>query len=310
MSNHAEAIDLPLKHVVAPLTGGLGNQLFQAVHAQVIFAENIAKGTLLFDKSWLEIHAKNAHERIHPQFGACLPAAVENKPAPRRSVLQKLRLCTGLQRKAIETRLPNGLRYKLKMSYKPREQTGWVNELFMDGDVILEPAAQAFLKKLKEQTVLKPAYAELQHRLRASGDFATLHVRRGDYLKAASFMPTMAYYQRALEMIERLSPGVDIWIHSDDIAWCKSQPLFQRKNCHFLDLGSEADALQEMLVLGEARYVIMANSTFSWWISAFARVCQPSYCQSFMPSRWFGVDTKGRTHDFHRSDIVALRAWD
>ncbi len=308
MSTEGNVTMPAFKRVIAPLNGGLGNQLFQCTHAQVLFSQAIAEERLCFDNSWFTTDAINAHEVVHKQLEAALPAPVKCLPAPKPGLAHKLGLRAS--EKSLGSQLDSGLHYELVLSYDKHRDTARIKQLSMDGECINEPAAKAFLKKVKEQTSLNTAYTQLQSRLRQANGFATLHIRRGDYLKVASFMPAMAYYERALELLERFAPGIELWIHSDDIVWCKSQPLFQRANCHFLEIDGESDALQEMLVLGEARYVIMANSTFSWWISAFARICQPSYERSIMPSRWFNNGDISINPDFHRSDILALRAWD
>lgn len=296
--------------LVYPLGGGLGNQLFQVVYAQACFGEAIGAGRLVFDDSWFETQAINAHERIHPRLQAALPAPLERLPAPARTWKHKLGLASRGKKLKINGTLPSGHACELSARLSPEPNTCRVETLCADGDVILESSPQAFLRKLKTETELSPAYARLREQLNADGPFASLHVRRGDYLKVASFIPTLAYYERALALLDELVPGIHIWIHSDDIAWCRQQPLFQRPACRFVDMGQQADALHEMLVLSDASYVVMANSTYSWWISAFARVTQPAYRRAIMPGRWFAGADEAITRFFMRADILSLKPWD
>ena len=112
-----------------------------------------------------------------------------------------------------------------------------------------------------------------------------------------------------LQLLGELAPGIRIWIHSDDIEWCRQQPLFQCPTCRFVDLGEQTDALHEMLVLSDASYVVMANSTYSWWISAFAEATQPGYRRAIMPGRWFAGADEAITRFFMRADILSLKPW-
>lgn len=63
------------------------------------------------------------------------------------------------------------------------------------------------------------------------------------------------YYERAMNMF----PLHDFMVFSDDIEWCKKQPLF--KNCIFSDKNEEEDFNR----MAGCRALIIANSSFSWW---------------------------------------------
>lgn len=88
-----------------------------------------------------------------------------------------------------------------------------------------------------------------------------IHVRRGDYLKYSHIHPTMnmKYYKKALGELP-VTDNIEYIIFSDDIEWCK-------KHFNFLDspiffTGNEVECLFKMT---ECEYLIIANSTFSWW---------------------------------------------
>jgi len=85
-----------------------------------------------------------------------------------------------------------------------------------------------------------------------------MHVRRGDYLKHPWCVQTEEYYSLAIPHI----PAVSRWIVlSDDIEWCRAQPLFAL--CEIVDEPDELVGLALMsLCHGGA---IIANSTYSWW---------------------------------------------
>lgn len=91
-----------------------------------------------------------------------------------------------------------------------------------------------------------------------------IHVRRGDYLAMRNggapegWALPPAYYERALEQVPS---GTRCIVVTDDPAWV-------RERLGRLDplICSAADApVVDMLLLGQCRYNIIANSSFSWW---------------------------------------------
>lgn len=104
-----------------------------------------------------------------------------------------------------------------------------------------------------------------------------LHVRRGDYLKYPNVHPVcgVEYYRAAVDAlgVGAAAAQATYYIFSDDIAWCK-------KNLDFIPrkefiTANEMDSLLQMM---ECEYIIIANSTYSWWgayLSNAKRVIAP-----------------------------------
>ena len=88
-------------------------------------------------------------------------------------------------------------------------------------------------------------------------DFATLHVRRGDFVKHQNVhvLLPIEYYQGALKLID----SKIVFVVSDDVKWCKDN--LKDKRLEFLD---QKD-WQDLLLISACRCNILANSTFSWW---------------------------------------------
>jgi len=136
-----------------------------------------------------------------------------------------------------------------------------------------------------------------------------IHVRRGDYLTDASFLTNMAYYHQAMGIIQSSIPAVVFIVHSDDLDWCKQQLCFQRRDVIFLDDNLCDNALSELFLLTNVSAYITANSTYSWWASACARIFNPDYRFTIMPYQWFGGDDQRLTKSLIRSDSICLRSW-
>lgn len=119
-----------------------------------------------------------------------------------------------------------------------------------------------------------------------------LHVRRGDYLKFSDihFVQEISYYKEAMEVFQQQGPGsVTFVIFSDDMDWCKKQPLFQQANCIFCEERNEIECLKQMIACDGG--FICANSTYSWWAAFLGPHRLRSTC--IVPKKWFnGAEVK------------------
>lgn len=98
-------------------------------------------------------------------------------------------------------------------------------------------------------------------------DMVAIHVRRGKnpihYSEPAYSenpfyvnLGSTDYYERAMDEF----PNAKFLVFSDDIAWCKEQPMFD--GCEFSEGNDEIEDLNLMIA---CEGVITANSSFSWW---------------------------------------------
>lgn len=89
-------------------------------------------------------------------------------------------------------------------------------------------------------------------------DQVSIHVRRGDYVNHPFYvdLTKTSYYEDAMDLF----PDAEFLVFSDDIEWCKEQPIFQ--GCEFSEGKSEVDDLN---LMASCKHNIIANSSFSWW---------------------------------------------
>ncbi len=121
-------------------------------------------------------------------------------------------------------------------------------------------------------------------------DMVAVHVRRGDnpinpdepkYCENPFYVNLFetGYYENAMAEF----PNADFIVFSDDIPWCKKEPLFA--GCEF----SEGKTpLEDMELMASCKGIIIANSTFGWW-SAYL-----SDAKVIAPQSWYR-DTIERT---------------
>ena len=110
-------------------------------------------------------------------------------------------------------------------------------------------------------------------------DMVSIHVRRTDYVNNSFYVDLMDtnYYERATDLF----PGEKFLVFSDDIEWCKEQPIF--KDCVFSE---KNDELTDLKLMAGCKAHIIANSSYSWWAAYI------SGNQTVVPSKWFTDDVE------------------
>jgi histo-blood group ABO system transferase len=110
----------------------------------------------------------------------------------------------------------------------------------------------------------------------------SVHVRRTDYLKfqLVHHNQSIIYYEKAFEYFDE---NALFLIFSDDINWCKTQPLFLNNNCKFIENENEEESLYLMSL---CNHNICANSSFSLWASYL----NENNGITFIPHKWFGIN--------------------
>ncbi len=95
-------------------------------------------------------------------------------------------------------------------------------------------------------------------------DMVAIHVRRGDYVNNPFYvdLTETSYYDEAMSQFS----GEEFLVFSDDIEWCKKQPIFD--GCKFAEGNSE---IEDMNLMAGCKGIIMANSSFSWWAAYLSK---------------------------------------
>lgn len=100
-----------------------------------------------------------------------------------------------------------------------------------------------------------------------------IHVRRGDYVDNPFYVQLGEnYYTQAMALF----PGEQFVVCSDDIAWCKQQPMF--KDCDF----SEGTEEEDINLIASCAHRILSNSSFSWWGAYLS-----NHGTTIAPKQWF-----------------------
>lgn len=119
-------------------------------------------------------------------------------------------------------------------------------------------------------------------------EYTSVHVRRGDYLKALYEHPvcSLEYYRDAIANIGQREKYAVI---SDDIAWCKKN--FKGDNFIFIE---NSDEIIDLFIPSYCRNNIISNSSFGWWGAFLNKNAKKSV---IAPSPWFGFRNVNNTKD-------------
>jgi hypothetical protein len=128
-----------------------------------------------------------------------------------------------------------------------------------------------------------PETAGLLDELGDGSGWASVHVRRGDYVAASPDNALSAdYYRDASAIIRERRSDVKWLVFSDDPAWAKAHldlPGTKRVVEHNRDRPWE-----DLILMAACRDHITANSTFSWWGSYLGQAADGIVT---LPGKWF-----------------------
>ena len=127
-----------------------------------------------------------------------------------------------------------------------------------------------------------------KYRIQATHTVASIHVRRGDYVKlqAEGFhLLGPEYYVPAIQAVQASAgpqgPPRRWLVFSNDAAWCRAQSWFPAGT----EIVDERDEIASLLLLSLCQAAaITSNSTFSWWGAILAAPPVATY-----PARWIGA---------------------
>jgi hypothetical protein len=125
-----------------------------------------------------------------------------------------------------------------------------------------------------------------------------VHVRRGDYLRAANFHGVLSakYFESAIARARSLlEPDAPLILFSDDVPWCKEQLAFSE--AVFVD---EPLDYASLFLMTRFRRFVISNSSFSWWGVFLSN--EPQLV--IAPDRWFGPEGFQDFQDIYCRDWI------
>jgi hypothetical protein len=252
--------------VIATLSGGLGNQMFQYA-AALGLARRRETRVGLDCVSYLENQPEGDTRRKYELSSYELDVAFVGE-----------REIRALYRSAARTRVWNRFLPAPRPSPVFREvRPGYAPEFFdLPGKVLLIGYWQdeRYFVHVRRQLLEDFAPRELSDQTKelarelAAGCFVALHVRRGDYVSDPETSTVhgvldAGYYRRAIELIGDTAGDIRCLVFSDDPEWCERS----------LDLGvptrvvtgNAARPAEDIYLMSQCAHAVVANSSFGWW---------------------------------------------
>jgi hypothetical protein len=315
------------KEIIVPLTGGLGNQLFQLAFG--LSHSNRTGRPYLLD-------AKIARPRLIEGHAALCQLSLDASPIV---TMNKKIIFNDLVSKIYGWNLVNGINTKFRKFNPLRILSYLTSRLFFqiglstplnfavsqglgfDSDISRRASGGLYIgyfqtyrfpespQVFKQLMKLRPKSISNQLSEIISIVDETkpmlLHVRLTDYLSEVNFgIPSESYYMNALNALRNKGFRNPVWVFSDDIAAAKMYLLNIEGefDLHYFD-GSILGDVENWFLMRKFSAYVIANSSYSWW-AAFLRENQSTVVM--YPQPWFrgGNDPK----DLFPSDWVPIPA--
>lgn len=117
----------------------------------------------------------------------------------------------------------------------------------------------------------------------------SIHIRRGDYLKYHELyggICTEHYYAKAIEKIQSSVNFPFYVFFSDDPLWVKQN--YRLQNMEIVNWNTGENSFIDMYLMSRCKYMILANSTFSYCAARLNKGAQLVIC----PTRWNNENPK------------------
>lgn len=257
--------------VIVYLWGGLGNQLFQYAAGLALSANTSQKPALFLLPAKDNGHSARDYRRDLMPLGLPVEAPAEHTAD-----------ATFWPKDGFAPWSPETLVARLRAAGVSRVL---VRGYFQYLPAIIQQVPQVRADLLDSLTELRDRMA-LKYRIQDPKALASLHVRRGDYVKlqAEGFhLLGPEYYRPAVQAVQgSLGAPVKWLIFSNDPAWCREQMrTWLPPGAEVVD---ESDELATLALLSLCQAAaVTSNSTFSWWGAVLANPIIATYS-----TRWIG----------------------
>lgn len=256
--------------IVVKLMGGLGNQMFQYAAGRSL--ANTHHTELLIDLSFLKADANGAYTQRRLELDAFNTElkVVQESDLKKFNIDGANKLKRVLQRsfpKAYTHLYVAENTFQYQPGFKHYPATTYLNG-FWQSELYFKSIRTILLKEFTPKDLPTVENSEWLNRIRNS-ESVSLHIRRGDYIsnKNASAHHgscDLPYYYRALEAIRSVHPTLEVFVFSDDLAWCQ-QNLELKEKVYFVDANQTAHPHYDLVLMNHCKHNIIANSSFSWW---------------------------------------------
>ncbi len=279
--------------IVAEIFAGLGNQMFQYAAARAL-AERLhvplklniqsfdGSTTCTYDLDKFNITAKIA-------TGSEIASAVS---LPSSSLKRNwLRITNRLKLSALRRSIVREENFHFEEEFRTATRN-----CYLFGHWQSEKYFKSFENVIRAEFTLRAGVVEDRPHLVEeiqSRESVSLIIRRGDFLQYDHlnlYGDNLAYYHRAIELLQSRMHNPHFFIFSDDIDWVKQQ--LKLKTAHTFvsepypgqQYKINGRRHQDLILISKCKHHVITNSTFAWW---GAWLCADRNKTVIAPKQWF-----------------------
>ena len=270
---------------IVKILGGLGNQMFQYA-LYTALKHKFPDEKILVDCSYFKTYHVHTGLELNRVFGVDLPQA---------SFWQLLKVTWPVRSFKLSRAIRKLLPARKTECLEAKDYT-FNAHVFDNGNMYYDGYWQNFkyfndfrqdiLKLFQFQLKINERNMAVLHDLTTLNSIS-LHVRRGDYLKAKNYagLCGLDYYKSAIQYMNDRIPDATYYIFSDDIEWCRKKiaPMLDNKKIVYIDWNKGTDSPIDMMLMSRCSHNIIANSSFSWWAAYLNSNPQKIVCA---PAKW------------------------
>lgn len=254
--------------IIAEITAGLGNQLFQYANAKriAITKKQNLKLDLKFYETW-----KNPDYFRLDKFNTNFTIANDDEiEFLKRVTFSRHRIDIRILNKILNRKLFKNNKYHIDCNtYKyDKRKLNKRKNLYLSGYWGNEKYFKNIENIIRTEFVLKDGLNKenqlIKHKIEKTNS-ASLHIRRGDYVNNPYFANIpLKYYYNAIKLLKEIYKDIVIYVFSDDLNWVKDH-LSIESEYFYVDINNSSTDFMELMLMASCKHNIMANSTFSWW---------------------------------------------
>lgn len=269
---------------IVNIIGGLGNQMFE--YALYLALKNeFPEEKVKIDASYMKSYNIHNGLELNRVFGVELPQASlrelvrVTRPVYNYKLWRVIRKYLPIPKTECRETIDYTFNETVFTKGNRYYDGYWQNYRYFEKYMPLIQSVYSFKLPQNERTkVLIPAIEE---------DSVSVHVRRGDYLKASNYagLCNLDYYKTAINYIKSRVDAPHFYVFSDDIEWSKTNiiPLFGECKYTIVDWNKKNDSPLDMQLMSLCHHNIIANSSFSWWAAVLNKHDDKIVCA---PEKW------------------------
>lgn len=269
---------------IVRIIGGLGNQMFQYA-LYLSLKQRFPDEKILVDCSLFKSYGVHNGLELDRVFGVPLPQA---------SFMEMCRVTIPTYNYSVARIVRKLFPKRSTECYEAKDYT-YNSQVFTPGDRYYNGYWQNYQYFIENRELIQSTFRFSQPRessnqrlldeLSGCTSSVSIHVRRGDYLKAPIYagLCGLNYYSQAITHIKEHVREPKFYLFSDDIEWCKENivPLLENAHCTIVDWNRGAESYRDIQLMSACHNNIIANSSFSWWAAFLnqnkdAMVCAPA----------------------------------